>query len=101
MNMSMEELKNTAQNPDESFSDYLNRWWNKLMLVRNKPNEQELIKVFISWTLPIFRDKICFLHLREFADVYRLGAKIEDCLLEEKKVNAKSGSGTSRGGNTC
>src|SRR2546425_9851560 len=91
MSMGIRESENTAQNPDESFSDYLNRWWNKLMLVRNKPSEQELIKVFISGTLPIFRDEICFLPLREFADVYRKGAKIEDRFWKRKRRMRKVG----------
>src|SRR2546425_13000016 len=86
VNMGMEELEKIAQNLDESFSDYLNRWWNKLILVHNKPSEQELIRVFISRTLPLFRDELCFLPLREFVDVYREGVKIEDRLSKEKKA---------------
>src|SRR2546425_7404227 len=76
-NISMEELKSTTQNPNESFSDYLNRWWNRLMLVRNKPDEQGLIRIFISGTLPSFRKEMYFLPFEDFVDVRRVGTSIE------------------------
>src|SRR3989442_7001900 len=75
--ISMEELKNITQNPSETFSDYLNRWWNNLMLVRNKPDEQGLIRVFISGTLPSFRKEMYFLPFDEFMDVRQVGMDIE------------------------
>src|SRR2546425_12580731 len=56
MNVGLTELGNTSQNPDESFSDYLKRWKKKLILFRNKPNEQELIQIFINGALPPFRN---------------------------------------------
>src|SRR2546430_534962 len=75
--ISMEELKGVTQNPNEPFSDYLNRWWNKLMLVRNKPDEQGLIRVFLSGTLPSFRKERYFLPFDDFMDVRQVGIDIE------------------------
>src|SRR3989441_7246538 len=97
MNVGLRELENTTQNPDESFSDYLNRWRKKLIMIRNKPDEQELIKIFIRGTLPPFRNKMYCIPLRDFSDVYRMGASIEDLLIEERKANAKSRPGNGRG----
>src|SRR3954453_16301576 len=97
MNVGLRELENTTQNSDESFSDYLNRWRKKLIMIRNKPDEQELIKIFIRGTLPPFRNKMYCIPLRDFSDVYRMGASIEDRLIEERKANAKSGPGNGRG----
>src|SRR3989441_9959185 len=75
--ISMEELKGITQNPNEPFSDYLNRWWNKLMLVRNKPDEQGLIRVFLNGTLPSFRKEMYFLPYDDFMDVRQVGMDIE------------------------
>src|SRR2546425_1957377 len=75
--ISMEELKGITQNPNEPFSDYLNRWWNKLMLVRNKPDEQGLIRVFLNGTLPTFRKEMYFLPYDDFMDVRQVGMDIE------------------------
>src|SRR2546425_10772945 len=97
MNVGLRELENTTQNPDESFSDYLNRWRKKLIMIRNKPDEQELIKVFIRGTLPPFCNKMYCISLKDFSDVYRMGASIEDRLIEERKANAKSRPGNGRG----
>src|SRR2546423_9178929 len=90
MSMSLRELKNTAQNPGESFTDYLKRWRKKLILIRNKPDESELIKIFINGTLPPFRDRMYFALLKDFSEVHQMGLKIEDRLLEDQKANAKS-----------
>src|SRR5256886_11828838 len=73
----MDELKGITQNLNEPFSDYLNRWWNKLMLVRNKPDEQGLIRVFLSGTLPTFRKEMYFLPYDGFMDVRQVGMDIE------------------------
>src|SRR2546425_1371842 len=75
--ISMEELKAVTQNLNETFSDYLNRWWNKLMLVRNKPDEQGLIIDFLSGTLPTFRKEMYFLPYDDFMDVRQVGMDIE------------------------
>src|SRR4051794_28077554 len=75
--ISMDELKGITQNPNEPFFDYLNRWWNKLMLVRNKPDEQGLIRVFLSGTLPTFRKEMYFLPYDDFMDVRQVGMDIE------------------------
>src|SRR3989440_4198350 len=88
--MSLRELKNTAQNPGESFTDYLKRWRKKLILVRNKPDESDLIKIFINGTLSPFRDKMYFALLKDFSEVHQMGLKIEDRLLEDRKASAKN-----------
>src|SRR3989442_3677800 len=75
--ISMEELKGITQNPSETFSDYLNRWWHNLMLVRNKPDEQGLIREFISGTSPSFRKEMYFLPFDDFMDVRQVGIDIE------------------------
>src|SRR3989442_7633598 len=90
MSMSLRELKNTAQNPGESFTDYLKGWRKKLILIRNKPDESELIKIFINGTLAPFRNKMYFALLKDFSEVHQMGLKIEDRLLEDQKANAKN-----------
>src|SRR3989440_5592406 len=88
--MSLRELKNTTQDPGESFTDYLKRWRKKLIPIRNKPDESELIKIFINGTLSPFRDKMYFTLLKDFSEVHQMGLKIEDRLLEDQKANARN-----------
>src|SRR2546430_3856325 len=47
------------------------------MLVRNKPDEQGLIRVFIRGTLPSFRKEMYFLPFDDFMDVRQVGMNIE------------------------
>jgi hypothetical protein len=47
------------------------------MLVRNKPDEQGLIRVFLSGTLPTFRKEMYFLPYDDFMDVRQVGMDIE------------------------
>src|SRR2546425_2345249 len=98
MNVGLRELENTTQGINESFPDYLNRWRKKLFLIRNKPDEQELIKIFINGTLAPFRNQMYCIPLRDFSEVYRMGVSIEDRLREEKKANMKSSPGNARTG---
>src|SRR3989442_4263519 len=98
MNVGLRELENTTQGPNESFPDYLNRWRKKLILIRNKPDEQELIKIFINGTLTPFRNQMYCIPLRDVSEVYRMGVSIEDRLREEKKANLKSSPGNARAG---
>src|SRR3989441_3405278 len=100
MNVGLRELENTTQGLNESFPDYLNRWRKKLILIRNKPDEQELIKIFIKGTLPPFRNQMYCIPLRDFSEVYRMRVSIEDRLLEDKKANEKNISGNVRGSYT-
>ena len=99
MNVSLTELRNITQNPDESFSDYLKRWKKKLILVRNKPDEQELIRIFINGTSPPFRDRLCFALLKDFSEVHQMGSKIEDRLLEDQKANVRDNLWSEHGNN--
>src|SRR2546426_11404201 len=98
MNVGFRELETTTQNQDESFSDYLTRWRKKLILIKNRPDENELIELFIKGTLPAFRNKMYYIPLKDFSEVYKMRIRIENCLNEEKKANARSSFSGSRGG---
>src|SRR3989441_7054821 len=98
MNVGLRELENTTQGPNESFPDYLNRWRKKLILIRNKPDEQELIKIVINGTLAPLRNQMYCIPLRDFSEVYRMGVSIKDCLREDKKANVKNSPGNTRAG---
>src|SRR5256884_3769214 len=101
MNVGLRELENTTQGPNESFPDYLNHWRKKLILIRNKPDEQELIKIFINGTLAPFRNQMYCIPLRDFSEVYRMGDSIEDRLMEDKKANVKNSPRNARTGYTA
>src|SRR2546425_1010163 len=99
MNVGLRELEITTQKRDESFIDYLTRWRKRLILIKNRPDESELIEMFIKGTLPEFRNKLYFIPLKDFSEVYKMGIRIENRLNEEKRANAKPGFSGNRGGN--
>src|SRR3989449_2806416 len=113
MNVGLRELETTVQKRDEPFVDYLTRWRKRLILIKNRPEESELIEMFIKGTLPEFRSKLYFIPLKDFGEVYKMGIRIENQLNEEKRANVRTGfsgnrsrgmmnkpMGTSSNGNT-
>src|SRR3989442_13048980 len=90
MNMGLGELKVITQNLGESFPDYFKRWRRKMITIRGKPDEQELIRIFIKGILSPFQDQMYSTYFRNFSEVYLMGIGIENRLLEEKKVSAQS-----------
>ena len=61
-----------------------------MITIRGKPDEQELIRIFIKGILSPFQDQMYSTYFRNFSEVYLMGISIEDRLLEEKKASAQS-----------
>src|SRR2546429_7210481 len=99
MNVGLRELETTMQKRDEPFIDYLTRWRKRLILIKNRPDESELIEMFIKGTLPEFRSKLYFIPIKDFAEVYKMGIRIENQLNEEGRANIRSGFSGNRSGN--
>src|SRR5256884_3079950 len=99
MNVGLRELETTVQKRDEPFIDYLTWWRKRLILIKNRPDENELIEMFIKGTLPEFRNKLYFIPLKDFSEVYNMGIRIENQLNEERRANVKPGFNGNRGGN--
>src|SRR3989441_10907811 len=98
LNVGLRELETTVQKRDEPFIDYLTRWRKRLILIKHRPDESELIEMFIKGTLPEFRNKLYFIPLKDFAEVYKMGIRIENQLNEERRANVRSGFSGNRGG---
>src|SRR3989442_10977087 len=98
MNVGLRELETTIENRGESFIDYLTRWRKRLILIKNRPDESELIEMFIKGTLPEFRNKLYFIPLKDFSEVYKMGIRIENQLNEERRANFKPGFSGNRSG---
>src|SRR3989442_9355789 len=54
--------------------------------------------MFIKGTLPEFRNKMYYIPLKDFSEVYKMGIRIENQLNEERRANAKPGFSGNRGG---
>src|SRR2546429_5722690 len=85
IDVGIRDLECIAQKADESFVDYSIRWRSKLSQMKNRPDSEEQIKLFIKGTLPQFRSKMYCMPLETFAQVYKVGLSIEDQINEEKK----------------
>src|SRR2546425_1611136 len=98
LNVGLRELETTVQKRDEPFVDYLTRWRKRLILIKNRPEESELIEMFIKGTLPEFRSKLYFIPLKDFGEVYKMGIRIENQLNEERRANVRTGFSGNRSG---
>src|SRR2546429_2474104 len=99
MNVGLRELETIVQKRDEPFIEYLTRCRKRLVLLKNRPEESELIEMFIKGTLPEFRSKLYFIPLKDFGEVYKMGIRIENQLNEEKRANVRTGFSGNRSGN--
>ena len=61
------------QKIDETFTDYIARWRAKVTQMRNRLDTKEQIKIFIKGTLPVFREKLYYMPLTKFSQVYEVG----------------------------
>ncbi|KDP39492.1 hypothetical protein JCGZ_04156 [Jatropha curcas] len=78
-------LEATVQKQDETFIDYMARWRTRVTQMRKSLDTNEQIKIFIKGTLLTFHEKLYYIPLTEFSQVYEVGTAIEDKIREDKK----------------
>ncbi|XP_037497866.1 uncharacterized protein LOC119371571 [Jatropha curcas] len=76
---------------DETFTGYMARWRAKVTQMRNFLDTKEQIKIFIKGTLPTFREKLYYMPLTEFYQVYEVGTTIKDKIRKDKKYGNRTG----------
>ena len=56
--MSLRDLDNTNQKPDESFKDYVDRRRSQLLKMQTRPSEKNQIKMIINGSKPSIYNKL-------------------------------------------
>ena len=56
--MSLRDLENIKQKPDESFKEYVDRWRSQLLKMQTRPSEKDQIKMIIKGTKPYIYSKL-------------------------------------------
>ncbi|KDP34317.1 hypothetical protein JCGZ_12665 [Jatropha curcas] len=72
--------------------DYMDRWRAKVTQMRNLQDTKEHIKIFVKGTLPIFCEKLYYMPLTEFSQMYEVKIPMEDKIREEKKYRNHAGN---------
>ena len=75
--VSLKELQNIKQEPNESFTDLLTRWIGKLALMKHKPAESDQLLIAAEAYIPPIADKLKNMGIRNFEELYRFGVQIE------------------------
>ena len=70
-------MQNIRQEPDESFTDFMNRWREKLALMKHKPTELDQLFIAVEACIPPIADKLNNMGIRNFEELYRFGVQAE------------------------
>ena len=86
--VSLLELTNIMQQPNESFSDFFIKWKNKAALLRQKPSEQDQVGLMMKNVLPNMATTLKGMNPTDFKTLYQAGQLSED-IERDKQKNSK------------
>ena len=95
IDVTLRDLKATKQGFNETFSEYMMRWKNKVSRMVNRPNEKDQINMIIKNMLPAYNKRLLSSPINYFVDLCDCGTRIEDVInsrqmdLSEAKFQAK------------
>ena len=92
MEVSITYLELTKQKPNESFSDFLNRFMNKAGLIKNKLAEKDQVRMIVRNVSPNLVEMLQMMNPKTFVDLYNDGLQVEE-IENEKKKNTRSAGG--------
>ena len=81
----MRDLQNTRQKYNESFTDYLTRWREKLGQMRHRAAEIDQLTITMEGYVSALSKKLGDLGIRNFEELYRFGVQKESDLAQEKR----------------
>ena len=81
--MSIRDLELTKQKLNESFSDFLTRFMNKVGLMKNKLAEKDQVRMIVHNVLPNLVERLQMMNPKSFVDLYDDGLQAEE--IENKK----------------
>ena len=87
--MSIRDLKLTKQRSNESFSDFLTRFMNKVGLMKNKLYEKDQVRMVVRNVSPNLVEMLQMMNPKPFVDLYDDGLQAKE-IENEKKKNIRS-----------
>ena len=81
----MRDLQNTKQKYNESFTEYLTWWREKLGQMRHRPAKADQLIIAMEGCVPALSKKLGDLGIRNFEELYRFGVQKESEFAQEKK----------------
>ena len=89
LKVSIRDLEFTKQKFNESFSDFLIRFMNKVGLMKNKLAEKDQVRMIVRIVSPNLVERLQMLTSKTFVDIYDDGLQAEE-MENEKKKTARS-----------
>ena len=83
LEVSIRDLELTKQKLDESFSDFLTRFMNKVGLMKNKLAEKDQVRMIVYNVSPNLVERLQMMNPKSFVDLYDDGLQAEE--IENKK----------------
>ena len=75
--VSLQELQNTMQRPNESFTSFLTTWREKLAQMKHRPAESDQLIIAIEACIPPMANKLKDIGIKDFKDLYRFRVQVE------------------------
>ena len=98
--MSIRDLELTKQKPNESFSDFLTRFMNKVGLMKNKLAEKDQVRMVVRNISPNLVERLQMMNPKSFVDLYDDGLQAEEMENEKMKTTRSAGTRNYRIGGT-
>ena len=76
----------TKQKFNESFSDFLTRFMNKVRLMKNKLAEKDQVRMIVRNVSPNLVERLQMMNAKTFVDLYDDGLQAEEMKNEKKKT---------------
>ena len=80
IDVTLRDLKATKQGFNETFSEYMMRWKNKVSRMVNRPNEKDQINMIIKNMLPAYNKRLLSSPINSFAELCDCGTRIKDAI---------------------
>ena len=82
----------TKQKYNESFSDFLTRFMNKVGLMKNKLAKKDQVRMIVCNVSPNFVERLQMMNPKSFVDLYDDGLQAEEIGNEKKKTTRSTGA---------
>ena len=92
LEVSIRDLELTKQKYNESFSDFLTRFINKVGLMKNKLAEKDQIRMIVRNVSPNLVERLQIMNPKIFVDLYDDGLQAEEMENEKKKNTQSTGT---------
>ena len=78
IDVTLRDLETTKQGFNETFSEYMMRWKNKISRMVNRPNEKDQINMIIKNLLLAYNNRLLSSYINSFSELCDCDTRIED-----------------------